>query len=93
MPIESPMSFDVSELRARVREMFGAQWMPEGYTAPNNVVEWESCDAEWSTWRAMKSCGSWASSWAVSGRSDRAAVAKRIASLRRESFWRVRARS
>ena len=44
----SPTSSDVRELRARVSEMLLAQWMPEGYTAPNNSVYpwqwlWDSC--------------------------------------------------
>jgi hypothetical protein len=48
MSTESPTSFDVGDLRARVSEMLHAQWMPEGYTAPNNAVYpwqwlWDSC--------------------------------------------------
>jgi hypothetical protein len=48
MPSASPTSSDVSELRTRVNEMLHAQWMPEGYTAPNNAVYpwqwlWDSC--------------------------------------------------
>jgi len=48
MSSESPTSSDVRELRARVHEMLLAQWMPEGYTAPNNTVYpwqwlWDSC--------------------------------------------------
>ena len=48
MSIEPPTSPDVRELRARVSEMLLAQWMPEGYTAPNNSVYpwqwlWDSC--------------------------------------------------
>jgi hypothetical protein len=44
----SPTPSDVRELRARVSEALHAQWMPEGYTAPNNVVYpwqwlWDSC--------------------------------------------------
>jgi len=48
MTSAAPTSADVSELRARVHEMLHAQWMPEGYTAPNNEVYpwqwlWDSC--------------------------------------------------
>ena len=48
MPSASPMSSDGRDLRARISEVFEAQWMPEGYTAPNNVVYpwqwlWDSC--------------------------------------------------
>ena len=48
MPSATPMSSDGRDLRARISEVFEAQWMPEGYTAPNNVVYpwqwlWDSC--------------------------------------------------
>ena len=48
MSSASPTSSDVRELRTRVNEVLRAQWMPEGYTAPNNTVYpwqwlWDSC--------------------------------------------------
>lgn len=48
MSLTSPTSSDVRDLRARVAEMMRAQWMSEGYTAPNNNVYpwqwlWDSC--------------------------------------------------
>jgi hypothetical protein len=48
VPDLSSTSSDVRDLRARVVEMMRAQWMPEGYTAPNNTVYpwqwlWDSC--------------------------------------------------
>jgi glycogen debranching enzyme len=48
MPPTSPTSSDVRDLRARVAEVMRSQWMPEGYTAPNNTVYpwqwlWDSC--------------------------------------------------
>ena len=48
MSTVSPTASDVRELRVQVAETLHAQWMPEGYTAPNNVVYpwqwlWDSC--------------------------------------------------